>query len=84
VVSGRDKVVRLLFGIAAKVPPNTTYEFEVFNGELGIVARQHGQTVSALAFALTADGISALYLVSNPRKLGALDLSSRAERHRVA
>ena len=76
VVSGRDKVVRLLFGIAAKVSPEVRYEFEVFNGELGIVARQHGQAVSAIAVAITADGISALYLVANPHKLSALDFSS--------
>ena len=81
VVTGRDKVARLLLGIAAKAGPEVTYTFEVFNGELGIVARQHGQAVSALAFAITADGISALYLVANPHKLGALE---PGERHRVA
>jgi hypothetical protein len=45
----------------------------VFNGELGIVARQDGKVTTALAFAVTADGISALYLVANPDKLGALE-----------
>ena len=76
VVTGRDKVTRLLFGIVAKAGPELTYAFEVFNGELGIVARQHGRAVSALAFAIAADGISALYLVANPGKLGALNPSS--------
>ena len=72
VVSGRDKVARLLLGIAAKVPPDTTYAFEVFNGELGLVARQQGRPTTAMAFAITAEGISALYVVANPDKLGAL------------
>jgi RNA polymerase sigma-70 factor (ECF subfamily) len=73
VVSGRDKVARLVFGIAAELSPDMTFAFEVFNGELGIVARQDGKVTTALAFAVTADGISALYLVANPDKLGALE-----------
>ena len=80
VVSGRDKVARLLFGIAAKVAPDTTYGFEVFNAELGIVARQDGKAISALALAVTDDGISALYAVANPHKLGALEPGSCAIR----
>jgi RNA polymerase sigma-70 factor (ECF subfamily) len=81
VVSGREKVARLLFGIAAKVPPGTTYAFEVFNGELGLVARQQGRPTTAMAFGITADGISALYVVANPGKLGALEPHTP---HRVA
>jgi RNA polymerase sigma-70 factor, ECF subfamily len=80
VVSGRDKVARLLLGIVAKASPVTTFSFEVFNAELGIVARQDGPVISALALAVTTDGISTLYLMANPNKLGALGPDHRAIR----
>ena len=80
VVSGRDKVARLLFGLAAKVTPDTTFGFEVFNAELGVVARLGGKAISALALAVSGDGISAIYLVANPHKLGALEPDHRVRR----
>ena len=39
-VHGPDKVGRLMLGITAKASPDLAYGFEMFNGRIGIVARQ--------------------------------------------
>jgi len=72
-VHGRDKVTRLLLGIAAKVPPGTTYALEVFNGQLGVVARADGRAVSAMAFTVAERRVQTLHVLVNPAKLTALD-----------
>lgn len=72
-VAGRDKVARLLYGIAAKADPRATYGFAMINGELGMVVRQDGAVVAALALASDGGLITQLYLVANPAKLIALN-----------
>ena len=78
-VNGRDRVARLLLGIAKKVPVGATYDLEVFNGQLGLVARLDGRAINALAVTVRDGLVQTLHAVANPAKLTALD-----SEHRVA
>jgi RNA polymerase sigma-70 factor (TIGR02957 family) len=68
-VSGRDKVARLLRGIAGRVPAGAAFTLEPFNGSLGIVTRIDGTPVAAMAVTVDGDQVRALHLVANPGKL---------------
>jgi len=72
-VHGRDKVIRLLLGIAAKVPADTVYTLEVFNGRVGLVARVGGRAFTAMAVTVGEGQVQTLHVVANPAKLMALD-----------
>jgi hypothetical protein len=72
-ISRRDKVARLLIGFTAKTPPNTEPSFEVFNSQLGIVARVDGRAINAVAFNIRESTVQTLLLMANPAKLQALD-----------
>ena len=74
-IAGEDKVGRFLIGVTTKVEPGTTVGIEVFNGQIGIVARLHGRATTALAFAVTDRQIQTLHLMANPEKLAALDVA---------
>ena len=75
-VHGRDKVARLMLGILPRALPGTTISFEIFNGQLGIVARLAGRAIGALAVSVSDDTVQSLYLIANPAKLTALDRPS--------
>jgi RNA polymerase sigma-70 factor (ECF subfamily) len=68
-VHGRDNVARLLVGIAANVPPGTTFTLESFNGHLGIVARMGDLPISAMAVDVNDTLVSTLHLLANPEKM---------------
>jgi RNA polymerase sigma-70 factor (ECF subfamily) len=72
-IAGEDKVGRFLIGVTTKVEPGTTVGLEVFNGQVGLVARLHGRATTALAFAVTGQQVGTLHLMANPDKLAALD-----------
>jgi RNA polymerase sigma factor (sigma-70 family) len=72
-VNGRDRVARLLLGIAKKIPVGATYDLEVFNGQLGLVARLDGRAINALAVTVREDLVQTLHAIANPAKLTALD-----------
>ena len=72
-ITGEDKVGRFLIGVTTKVVPGTTVGLEVFNGQLGLVARLDGRAITALAFAVTGDQVQDMHLMANPEKLAALD-----------
>ena len=72
-VYGDQKAARLLMGIAGRVPPGTVFSLECFNGQLGIVARLHGRTVSAMAVTVAGETVQTLHLIANPAKLTTLD-----------
>ena len=72
-ITGEDKVGRFLIGVTTKVVPGTTVGLEVFNGQLGLVARLDGRAITALAFAVTGDQVQTMHLMANPEKLVALD-----------
>jgi RNA polymerase sigma-70 factor (ECF subfamily) len=72
-VNGPDKVARLMIGITAKAAPGLAYGLEVFNGRIGIVARQDGRAVAALAFTVADGKLSTIHVIANPAKLAGLD-----------
>jgi RNA polymerase sigma-70 factor (ECF subfamily) len=71
-VHGRDKVARLLVGIAGRLPDGLTFALEYFNGALGIVARVEGVPVSAMAVTAAEGTVQSLQLIANPAKLAFL------------
>ena len=72
-ITGEDKVGRFLIGVTTKVVPGTTIGLEVFNGQLGLVARLDGRAITALAFQVSEQQIQTLHVLANPEKLAALD-----------
>ena len=78
-IVGVDKVGRFMIGItakgaaAAKDAAAASIGLEVFNGQLGVVARIGGHAVAALAFRITDQQIQTVHLMANPEKLAALD-----------
>jgi RNA polymerase sigma-70 factor (ECF subfamily) len=77
-IQGRDKVARLLIGFTVKAPPGTEPNFEVFNGQLGIVTRVGGRATNAVAFTIRDGTVQTLLLIANPTKLAALDPSGHS------
>jgi RNA polymerase sigma-70 factor, ECF subfamily len=71
-VYGRDKVARLLVGIAGRLPEGLTFALEYFNGALGVVARIGGVPVSAMAVRAADGTVQSLQLIANPEKLAFL------------
>jgi len=71
-VYGRDKVARLLVGIAGRLPDGISFGLEYFNGALGIVARVDGAPVAAMAVAVAGGTVQSLQLIANPEKLAFL------------
>ena len=72
-IAGEDKVARFLIAVTSKVEPATTVGLEVFNGQVGLVARLAGRATTAVAFAITEQQVGILHLMANPEKLAALD-----------
>jgi RNA polymerase sigma-70 factor (ECF subfamily) len=72
-ITGEDKVGRFLIGVTNKVVPGTTVALEVFNGQVGLVARLDGRAITALAFRVREQQIQTLHVLANPEKLAALD-----------
>jgi RNA polymerase sigma-70 factor, ECF subfamily len=72
-IHGQDKVARLLLGIIAKAPDGMHTTCEVFNGQLGLVARVDGRAITALAVSTSDNNVQTLHLIANPNKLVALD-----------
>ena len=74
-ISGEDKVGRFMIGATTKGVADATVQLEVFNGQLGLVARVDGRAVVALAFRIADGQVQTLHLVANPEKLAALDVA---------
>ena len=72
-IAGEDKVGRFMIGATTKGAAGTTIGLEMFNGQLGLVARLDGRAVVALAFRIADRQIQTMHLVANPEKLAALD-----------
>jgi RNA polymerase sigma-70 factor, ECF subfamily len=72
-IAGEEKVARFLIAVTTKVEPGTTVGLEVFNGQLGLVARLNGRATTALAFAVAEQQVQTMHLLANPEKLAALD-----------
>ena len=72
-IAGEDKVGRFMIGATSKGLAGTTVSLEVFNGQLGLIARADGRAVIALSFRVADGQVQTLHLMANPAKLAALD-----------
>lgn len=75
-IRGANAIARFFLGVLKKIPPGTdeAYTFEEVNGEPAVV-RRTGGTVSAVLWvegAASASEVTAVRLVLNPDKLGAV------------
>lgn len=69
-IEGGREIARLVVDIAAGSPDLTLVERTV-NGQPGLVAQQHGVTVTVFAFDVVAGRIARIWAVRNPEKLRA-------------
>jgi hypothetical protein len=72
-IHGRDKTARFIHGAFGKGAAGATITLEVFNGQLGMVARLDGRAIGAVAVTVADNLVQTLHLVANPDKLRALD-----------
>ena len=68
-VEGGEQVARYLADLAARAPATMTILERTVNGQPGLVAQQHGVTVTVFAFDITAGRITHIWAVRNPDKL---------------
>lgn len=71
-VEGSDRVVRLLLGLVSKAPADRTARITEVNGRPGVVVYYGERPYAVLSFRFGASGISDIYAVIAPSKLGAL------------
>ena len=67
-IEGGEQIARYLADLADRAPSLTILERTV-NGQPGLVAQQHGVTVTVFAFDVTGGQIRQLWAVRNPDKL---------------
>ena len=67
-IEGGEQIARYLADLADRAPSLTILERTV-NGQPGLVAQQHGVTVTVFAFDVTGGQIKQLWAVRNPDKL---------------
>ena len=67
-IEGAGLVARYLADLAAHAPALTILERTV-NGQPGLIAQQHGSTVTVFAFDITGDHVTHIWAVRNPEKL---------------
>ena len=68
-IQGGEQIARYLAGIAGRAPGTVRFLERTVNGQPGLVARQHGITVTVFAFDLAGDRITHIWAVRNPDKL---------------
>ncbi|MFJ9815246.1 RNA polymerase sigma factor SigJ [Streptomyces sp. NPDC101151] len=67
-ITGRERIAHAYLNVARIAPDMTLLERTV-NGRPGLVAQQHGITVTGLAFRIAGDRITHIWGVRNPEKL---------------
>lgn len=72
-IEGADRVARgILGGLQKLVPKDLATRIEPINGEPGVISYRNGKPYSVLTFSMGADGIRAIYVLTNPDKLAHL------------
>jgi RNA polymerase sigma-70 factor (ECF subfamily) len=71
-IRGRDNVGRGILAGMKKIPQTLTRRFVPINGQSGMVTYLEGQPFSVVTVDITDGAISAVYIVTNPEKLGHL------------
>ncbi len=68
-IEGREPIASAWMEIAKRATGNTTLLERTVNGQPGLVAQQHGVTVTVFAFDVVDDRIKHIWVVRNPEKL---------------
>ena len=68
-IEGSEQIARYLIDLASRVPATVTFLERTVNGQPGLIAQQHGITVTVFAFDITADQIRHIWAIRNPDKL---------------
>lgn len=71
-VLGAANVGRLMLGLAGKLPPGMRWNIQRVNGQPAVVGSVEGKPHSVITLAVAEGRIEAIYVVSNPEKLGRL------------
>jgi RNA polymerase sigma-70 factor (ECF subfamily) len=68
-IEGSEHIARYLIEITRRAPSHVTILERTVNGQPGLVAQQHGATVTVFAFDIAADRINRIWAIRNPDKL---------------
>ncbi len=68
-VHGGEHVARYLASIASQAPGSVTFLERTVNGQPGLIAQQHGITLTVLAFETAGNHITHIWAMRNPGKL---------------
>ncbi|MED0960438.1 sigma-70 family RNA polymerase sigma factor [Bacillus paramycoides] len=64
-----DRIIRLFFGIAKRLPGEYTVDFKMVNGAPGVIVKINNKVTYVLSFAFHDGKISNIYMMVNPEKL---------------
>ncbi|MFJ8216279.1 sigma-70 family RNA polymerase sigma factor [Bacillus cereus] len=64
-----DKIIRLFFGIAKRLPEKYSVDFKIVNGAPGVIVTINNKVMYVLSFAFEDEKISNIYMMVNPEKL---------------
>ncbi|PGM87527.1 sigma-70 family RNA polymerase sigma factor [Bacillus cereus] len=70
-----DRIIRLFFGIAKRLPVEYAVDFKMVNGGPGVIVTINNKVTYVLSFAFHDGGISNIYMMVNPEKLMHLNKS---------
>ncbi|MCQ6568831.1 sigma-70 family RNA polymerase sigma factor [Bacillus mycoides] len=64
-----DKIIRLFFGIAKRLPEKYSVDFKIVNGAPGVIVTINNKVTHVLSFIFENEKISNIYMMVNPEKL---------------
>ncbi len=64
-----DKIIRLFFGIAKRLPEKYSVDFKKINGAPGVIVTINNKVTYVLSFAFEDEKISNIYMMVNPEKI---------------
>ncbi|CAM3802193.1 RNA polymerase sigma-70 factor [Bacillus cereus] len=64
-----DRIIRLFFGIAKRLPGEYAVDFKMVNGAPGVIVKINNKVTYVLSFAFHDGKISNIYMMVNPEKL---------------
>ncbi|WP_088294166.1 sigma-70 family RNA polymerase sigma factor [Bacillus mycoides] len=64
-----DKIIRLFFGIAKRLPEKYSVDFKIVNGAPGVIVTINNKVTYVLSFIFEDEKISNIYMMVNPEKL---------------
>ncbi|WP_002147992.1 sigma-70 family RNA polymerase sigma factor [Bacillus cereus] len=70
-----DRIIRLFFGIAKRLPAEYAVDFKMVNGAPGVIVTINNKVTYVLSFAFHDGGISNIYMMVNSEKLMHLNKS---------